>query len=472
MFERQCGLKLDPARYSAIYICNDWSALGRYLQDLRAGYTLCEDTVGGTLDPDQHLLDEQRAAPDFAARQKGRGYLYWGDSPCCRAVESEDAAKCRIFPPEKLAAFSKKGAAGKPDPRRESRGARGVFDPAAARRPPPRWQTPPCFCPRSFVADGPDDPGRAGRAVPGRGGQIRRWPAVYQDPPAGRDPTTGVLFPNAVVLERTMPSEVAELLPARQIQARRDGAELGAAGIHRSGGEHFHRAGGGQARWQRVDRRSTSGLPPPVPPPVCPANHWERPAETGKQYKPHRPFAGDDARIVPESNSRFCPRSPALQGCGEPGGYWQGRVPHPSVAWQRQLPLQGSLPGGRHLIKPPCKGRWMRRKAQTEGALPVGSGNILQNPAMPCPVFRRGRCLHRPGNLAAARTLRADEIIGPYEGAAAFRPRSRHPFALHCRAGGSRPPGGLRLPQKYTRKAKMPHPSVAWARHLPLQGRL
>lgn len=57
MFERQCGLKLDPARYSAIYICNDWSALGRYLQDLRAGYTLCEDTVGGTLDPDQHLLD-------------------------------------------------------------------------------------------------------------------------------------------------------------------------------------------------------------------------------------------------------------------------------------------------------------------------------------------------------------------------------------------------------------------------------
>ena len=108
MFERQCGLKLDPARYSAIYICNDWSALGRYLQDLRAGYTLCEDTVGGTLDPDQHLLDEQRAAPDFAARQKGRGYLYWGDSPCCRAVESEDAAKCRIFPPEKLALSRKR----------------------------------------------------------------------------------------------------------------------------------------------------------------------------------------------------------------------------------------------------------------------------------------------------------------------------------------------------------------------------
>ena len=69
-----------------------------------------------------------------------------------------------------------------------------------------------------------------------------------------------------------------------------------------------------------------------------PTNHWERPAETGKQYKPHRPCVG-------------------------------------------------------------------------------------------------GRCSHRPGNLAAARTLRADEIIGPYEGAAACRPRSRHPFAPHCRAG-------------------------------------
>ena len=43
-----------------VYISNDWSALGRYLQRERRVYTLCEDTFGGTLDPDQHLLDEQR----------------------------------------------------------------------------------------------------------------------------------------------------------------------------------------------------------------------------------------------------------------------------------------------------------------------------------------------------------------------------------------------------------------------------
>lgn len=35
-----------------VYISNDWSALGRYLQRERRVYTLCEDTFGGTLDPD------------------------------------------------------------------------------------------------------------------------------------------------------------------------------------------------------------------------------------------------------------------------------------------------------------------------------------------------------------------------------------------------------------------------------------
>ena len=127
MFERQCGLKLDPARYSAIYICNDWSALGRYLQDLRAGYTLCEDTVGGTLDPDQHLLDEQRAAPDFAARQKGPRLSLLGRQPLLPGGGERGRGKVPHFPAGKAGYFLEKGAAGKPGPRRESRGARGVF---------------------------------------------------------------------------------------------------------------------------------------------------------------------------------------------------------------------------------------------------------------------------------------------------------------------------------------------------------
>ncbi len=89
---------LDPLKFE--YISNDWSALGRYLQRERRVYTLCEDTFGGTLDPDQHLLDEQLTNP--------RGpYRYWGDSPCCRTVESEDAARCSIFGVDKLVTVSK-----------------------------------------------------------------------------------------------------------------------------------------------------------------------------------------------------------------------------------------------------------------------------------------------------------------------------------------------------------------------------
>ena len=206
MFERQCGLKLDPARYSAIYICNDWSALGRYLQDLQAGYTLCEDTVGGTLDPDQHLLDEQRAAPDFAARQKGRGYLYWGDSPCCRAVESEDAAKCRIFPPEKLAAFSKKGLLESLTPA-EKAAVRGVFLTRPLPDDPAALANATLLLPRSFVADGLMPQAE-------QDAMFRAVAAKYADGPLyikthPRDETDyGALFPDAVVLERTMPSEV------------------------------------------------------------------------------------------------------------------------------------------------------------------------------------------------------------------------------------------------------------------------
>ena len=42
-----------------------------------------------------------------------------------------------------------------------------------------------------------------------------------------------------------------------------------------------------------------------------------------------------------------------------------------------------------------CAARRRRR-----GALPLCAGDILQSPAEPCPMFRRGRCLDRPGNLA------------------------------------------------------------------------
>ena len=107
-FEKLCGWKLNRAAFENVYIHNDWSVLGRYLQDCRAGYILCEDTFGSTLGPDQHLVTDQRAAADFAAKQRGKkGYLYWGDSPWCVRVESEDAARCTLFSADRMVTDSK-----------------------------------------------------------------------------------------------------------------------------------------------------------------------------------------------------------------------------------------------------------------------------------------------------------------------------------------------------------------------------
>ena len=205
-FEKAVGVALDRSAYRNVYLCNDWSAAGRYLQDCRAPYILCEDTVGGTLDPDQHLVDQQRAAPDFAARKKGRGYLYWGDSPFCTAVESEDAARCTLFSPEKLVTFSKKALLESLTPAEKS-AVRGVFLTRPLPDDPAALADATLLLTRSFVADGLMDQAT-------QDAMFRAVAAKYADGPLyikthPRDTTDyQTLFPGAVVLERTMPSEV------------------------------------------------------------------------------------------------------------------------------------------------------------------------------------------------------------------------------------------------------------------------
>ena len=54
----------------------------------------------------------------------------------------------------------------------------------------------------------------------------------------------------------------------------------------------------------------------------------------------------------------------------------------------------------------PARGGGCAARCRRRGALPVGDGNILQTLAGPCPRIRRGRCLHRPGSLAAAQAPR------------------------------------------------------------------
>lgn len=203
-FESLCGWKLDRARYENVYIHNDWSVLGRYLQDCHAGYILCEDTFGSTLGPDQHLVTDQRAAPDFAQKQKsGKGYLYWGDSRWCKLVESEDADRCTLFGPDKLISDSK-GALLRSLTDAEKAMVRSVF---LTRPLPKQAEGATLLLPRSFVADGLMTQERQDAMFQAVAARYAVGPLFIKTHP--RDTTDyGALFPGAVILERTMPSEV------------------------------------------------------------------------------------------------------------------------------------------------------------------------------------------------------------------------------------------------------------------------
>ena len=203
-FESLCGWKLDRARYENVYIHNDWSVLGRYLQDCHAGYILCEDTFGSTLGPDQHLVTDQRAAPDFAKKQQcGKGYLYWGDSPWCKRVESEDASRCTLFGPDKLVSDSK-GALLRSLTDDEKAMVRSVF---LTRPLPDHAEGATLLLPRSFVADGLMTQERQDAMFKAVAARYAVGPLFIKTHP--RDTTDyGALFPGAVILERTMPSEV------------------------------------------------------------------------------------------------------------------------------------------------------------------------------------------------------------------------------------------------------------------------
>lgn len=203
-FENRCGWRLNAADYAHIYISNDWSALGRYLQDCGAPYILCEDTVGGTLDPDQHLLEAQRAAPEGL-------YRYWGDAPRCVQVESEDAAQCTLFPPEKLTTFSKRellaqltGA--------EKIAVRRVF---ITQPLPEHAEGASLLLPRSFVLDGLMTQAEQDAMFRAVAAKYCSGPLFIKTHP--RDETDyAALFPGAVILERTMPGEVLNFcLPFR-----------------------------------------------------------------------------------------------------------------------------------------------------------------------------------------------------------------------------------------------------------------
>ena len=71
----------------------------------------------------------------------------------------------------------------------------------------------------------------------------------------------------------------------------------------------------------------------------------------------------------------------------------------------------------------PYRGGGCAVRRRRKGALPLCPTDILQSPAGPCPRIRRGRCWHRPGNLAMPQTPNGGRNRPPYIAAGAWRQR-------------------------------------------------
>lgn len=214
--ERHYSFRIDPARYRTVYIHNDWSVLGRYLQDKGIPYVLCEDTLASTCRAQHPLIKEQRSLPHFKLRQAlGYDHLYWGDWKGVFAVETECAAKTDLFPEKRIEHSKQALFESLTEPQKAL--IRQVFItqplPAAA-------QNAILFLPRDFVADGLLDEATQQRMfVAVAASHCKDGPLFIKTHP--RDETDySALFPKAVILDRTMPSEVLNFaLPFRFIKA-------------------------------------------------------------------------------------------------------------------------------------------------------------------------------------------------------------------------------------------------------------
>lgn len=216
--EKYYGFRLDGAEYRDVYIHNDWSALGRYLQDKGIPYILCEDTFASTCSADHSLILRQREQPHFAlCRALGCGYLYWGDWKKVKAIETESLARATVpFAKERLAERSQKAAFAA-----LTREQKALLCSVFLTSPLPEdCEGAVLFLTRDFVSEHLTDEAT----------QRRMYKAVVEKYCSGgplfikahpRDATDyAALFPGAVVLDRSMPSEVLNFaLPFRFARA-------------------------------------------------------------------------------------------------------------------------------------------------------------------------------------------------------------------------------------------------------------
>ena len=202
----KAGFRLDPSEFSEICIYNDWSPLGNYLQDLGAEFTMGEDTYNNLHIPNC-LIDNQAKEPDYQnKRQTGKRYLYWGAYRGTKVVEVA-SKKAALYWSERQREFDLFAALKQFTPQ-QMETIRRVF----IQQELPPVQGPTClFLPRSYYIDS---------MLPSQKAQdtlcrdlVSKYAEGYQlyiktHPRDTTDYT--VLFPDAVVLDRFMPSELLD----------------------------------------------------------------------------------------------------------------------------------------------------------------------------------------------------------------------------------------------------------------------
>ena len=153
-------------------------------------------------------------------------------------------------------------------------------------------------------------------------------------------------------------------------------------------------------------------------------------ARRGALRQPGRILAGQGTAPL----SRLTPPAPLT---GEPSG-WQvlyKASPARGCGVERRLRRRKRDGAGAAVAERKCASAHAARcghrkpdggcavRRRRRGALPLCPTGILQSPARPCPMFRRGRCLHRPGNLAMPQVPGGGRNRPPYIAAGAWRQR-------------------------------------------------
>lgn len=206
--EKYCHFKLDFSRYDRVYFYNDWNELCRYVQDYHVPYIMCEDTFARNAVPEYDWRTTQAAEPFYRLRRAiGYGYLYWGAYKYTTAIETECLAKTgpwadNFVEDSKAALF-----AGVTEPEKQ------ILTRIFVTTPLPSTAERPCllltrpFCSDGYVSNEAEQLALFDRV-------LREYAAgctVFIKPHPRDDADYAAAFPDAIILDKNMPSEVLNI---------------------------------------------------------------------------------------------------------------------------------------------------------------------------------------------------------------------------------------------------------------------